>query len=62
MSNYNSSSSSARVSLLPGCVGFIITMLVLWFLCFGATVNGTRYALGCDTDKGVVFTTVPQNK
>jgi hypothetical protein len=38
-----------------GCLPFVLSMCVLWFLLFGATWNGTRYELSCSTEHGLVI-------
>lgn len=36
-----------------GCLGVIITVIVIWALLFGVTVGGEHYILNCSGDQGV---------
>ena len=37
-----------------GCVGFIVTVVVLWAFLFGVTYGGKHHGLSCSCSKGVV--------
>lgn len=51
MSNDCESSSSSSSPF--GCIGCIVTVLVLWALIFGVTFSGKHYDLSCSCNKGV---------
>jgi hypothetical protein len=36
-----------------GCLGCIVTILVMWALLFGVTVGGKHYGVGCSCSEGV---------
>lgn len=36
-----------------GCIGCVLTVIVLWALLFGVTYGGKHYGLSCSCAKGV---------
>ena len=36
-----------------GCVSIVVTVLFLWALIFGVTIDGKHRQIGCSCDKGV---------
>lgn len=39
-----------------GCLGLILTIILVWALLFGITINGKHYGLhGCDGSNGVII-------
>lgn len=36
-----------------GCISIVATVLVLWALCFGVTVDGKHYEIHCSAEHGV---------
>jgi hypothetical protein len=36
-----------------GCLGLILTVIVLWGSCFGVTYEGQHYGLSCSCAEGV---------
>lgn len=55
--SYKSSSSSASASASAtsggSCFGCITFILFVWFLIFGFTYGGVKYAIDCNTENGV---------
>ncbi len=42
-----------------GCVGCVVTVIVLWALLFGVTYGGKHYGLSCSCANGVEVVPVP---
>jgi hypothetical protein len=51
------SSSNSSVSVGCGCLPFVLSCLVLWFLIFGLTWNHKHYDLSCSCAQGVELET-----
>jgi len=47
------SDNSSNASCSLGCLPIVLTVLVLWGLCFGVTWNGNHHQIGCSCDNGV---------
>lgn len=39
-----------------GCIGLIVTLIFLWFICFGFTWKNVKYDIKCSTANGVELT------
>lgn len=37
-----------------GCIGLVVTILIVWALIFGVTIDGKHHGITCTSDKGVV--------
>lgn len=42
-----------------GCVGCVVTVIVLWALLFGVTYGGKHYGLSCSCANGVEVAPAP---
>jgi hypothetical protein len=51
MSKKKESSSGGQSPF--GCLGCVVTILVLWALVFGVTWGGVKYAVKCSATNGV---------
>lgn len=38
-----------------GCIGTVLTVIVLWALLFGVTIGGRHYGISCSATRGVEF-------
>ena len=36
-----------------GCLGLVVSVLLLWALVFGVTWHGRHHSLGCSCERGV---------
>lgn len=43
-----------------GCIGCVLTILMLWALLFGFTWAGIHYQVKCTNERGVEFVTEPK--
>ena len=43
-----------------GCIGCVLTILMLWALLFGVTWGGLHYQIRCTNERGVEFVAEPK--
>ena len=51
--------SDSNVHVNLGCLPLVISLIVLWFLLFGVTVDGEHRGLSCSFDRGVELVSKP---
>lgn len=51
--NKNTKSSNSTVNCGCGCFSTIISILIIWALIFGITIDGKYYGVSCSCSKGV---------
>lgn len=47
--------SRRRAVVDVGCLPLIVTILVMWALFFGVTINGKWHGIQCSASRGVEF-------